>query len=155
MTRILQEPDFRALFESGPTALLIVLPDDPVFTMVAASDAYLRLSGVPREDLIGRGVFEVFRDNPKDPAGAERLCASFRRTIATNTPDRLSVCRYDLELPESGGDSFEERYWSALNTPRYRREWRRGIHRPLGRGGDRSVIRGTSRSPGQAGGALD
>jgi len=31
-------PDFRTLFEAAPNAIVVVLPDDPLFTMVAASD---------------------------------------------------------------------------------------------------------------------
>jgi PAS domain S-box-containing protein len=105
-----------ALFEGVPTAQLAVLPDDPVFTMVAASDAYLRLSGIGRQELLGRGLFEVFPDNPDENSadGAGKLRASLQRVMATLAPDKLPRQRYDVERP---GGGFEERYWDAVNTP--------------------------------------
>ncbi len=112
-------PDFRAFFESAPNAILVILPDDPAFTIVAASDEYIRVSGTKREDMVGRSVFDVFPDNPDDPAatGVHNQRQSFARVIATRTPDRLPLQRYDVARPPSGGGGFEERYWRALNSP--------------------------------------
>ena len=109
--------DVIALLEHAPTPMLVVLPDDPQFTIVAVTDAYLAVAGVRREDIIGRGTFEVFPDNPDDPAtkGIHNLRASFRRAIATSNPDRMPLQRYDVERPTEGG--FAECYWNALNTP--------------------------------------
>lgn len=39
-------PDFLAVFESSPAAILLVSSDDPVFTVLAVSDAYLKIAGV-------------------------------------------------------------------------------------------------------------
>ena len=58
-------PDFRRLFESAPGLYLVLAPD---LRIVAASDAYLRATMTHREDILGRGLFEVFPDNPDDPA---------------------------------------------------------------------------------------
>lgn len=112
-------PDYRALFESAPTAFLVVLPDDPVFTIVAASAAYLQMSGTKREDLFGRSVFEVFPDNPENSSasGLQSMRASFQRAIATRVPDKVPLQRYDVERSAKEGGGFEERFWSALNTP--------------------------------------
>jgi PAS domain S-box-containing protein len=57
--------DFRAFFESAPNALLVVLPNDPAFTIVAVSDEYVRVSGMKREEMVGRNLFHVFPDNPR------------------------------------------------------------------------------------------
>ena len=112
-------PDFRVLFESAPGAFLVLLPEDPVFTIVAASDDFVRLTNIRREDLLGQGVFEVFPDNPDNDAadGVRNLRASFRRVMATGVPDQMPMQRYDTgRLPAEGG-GFEERYWSVLNKP--------------------------------------
>src|SRR4051812_32857058 len=71
-------PDFRALFEATPGSFLVVAPDPPKFTIVAASDAYLNATMTRREDILGRGVFEVFPDNPRDPeaTGSRNLRSS-------------------------------------------------------------------------------
>ena len=92
--------DFRLLFESAPAPLLVVLPDDPVFTMVAASDGLVHATGLARENLLGRGLFEFFPD---------ALRASLRRAIATRSPDRvpLQCCRFarrGLNTPVLGPD---------------------------------------------------
>jgi len=57
--------DFRALFESAPGLYLVL---DPEFTIVAASDAYLAATMTKRDEIVGRGIFDVFPDNPNDPA---------------------------------------------------------------------------------------
>ena len=47
-----------------PDAYLVLLPDAPRFTIIAASHAYLRATLTRREEILGRGLFEVFPDNP-------------------------------------------------------------------------------------------
>ena len=111
--------DFRVLFESAPGAFLALLPDDPTFTIVAASNAYLSQVGVAGEQLIGRAVLEAFPGNPDDSAsnGPRNLQESFRRILATRQPDRMLLQRYDVERSPEHGGGFEVRYWSILNTP--------------------------------------
>src|SRR5208282_5243648 len=53
----------QGLFESLPALFLILTPD---LKIVSASDAYLQATMTTRENLLGRGVFEVFPDNPGD-----------------------------------------------------------------------------------------
>src|SRR4051812_5692811 len=86
-------PDFRALFESAPGAFIVVLPDDPAFTIVAVSDAYLRTTLTTREGTVGHALFEVFPDNPGDLAanGVRNLRASLREAIATKAAQRMPV----------------------------------------------------------------
>jgi len=109
-------PDFKALFESVPGLFLVLTPDEP-FTIVAASDAYLRATLTDRAGVLGRGLFEVFPDNPEDPAatGVANLRASLRRVLATRAADTMPVQKYDIRRPDAGG--FEERYWSLFNAP--------------------------------------
>lgn len=110
-------PDFRALFESVPGLYLVLTPD---FTIVAASDAYLRATLMTRDDILGRGLFEVFPDNPGDPGadGKLNLRASLKRVISQLAPDALPVQKYDIRRPESQG-GIEERYWSPVNSPAF------------------------------------
>jgi signal transduction histidine kinase len=112
-------PDFKALFEAAPGHFLVLLPDSPVFTIVAVSDRYLRATMTEREKIIGRGLFEVFPDNPEDSSasGTRNLAASLERVLATRSPDTMAVQKYDIQRPDSEGGGFEERHWSPLNTP--------------------------------------
>ena len=110
------EPDFRALFESAPGLYLVL---DPQLVIVAASDAYLAATMTERNDVIGRGIFEVFPDNPDDPAteGVRNLGASLTRVLRERVPDAMSVQKYDVRRPEAQGGGFEERFWSPRNSP--------------------------------------
>ena len=116
MSDSLPAPDFRLLFESAPGLYLIL---DPAHTIVAVSDAYLRATMTRREDIIGRGLFDVFPDNPNDPeaTGVRNLSASLMRVKQKKTADTMAVQKYDIRKPESEGGGFEERYWSPCNTP--------------------------------------
>ena len=114
MTEI--ELDYRLLFEASPDVLLVLLPDAPRFTMVAATGARLGLTFATREETIGRGIFELFPDNPDDPTadGTRNLRASLERVLATRAPDTMAVQKYDIRRPDG---TFEVRWWSPKNIP--------------------------------------
>jgi signal transduction histidine kinase len=109
-------PDFRLLFESAPGLYLVLTP---TFEIVAVSDAYLQATMTTREGILGRNLFDVFPDNPADPAatGVRNLKASLNRVLELRVPDAMAVQKYDVSRPESGGGGFEERYWSPVNSP--------------------------------------
>ncbi|HYF05116.1 MAG TPA: EAL domain-containing protein [Patescibacteria group bacterium] len=108
--------NFQALFEAAPDLFLVLKPDTPIFTIVAVSSAYARATMTKREEIIGKGLFKVFPDNPEDAeaTGTQNLCASLERVIASGQSDTMAVQKYDIPLP---GGGFEERHWSPLNTP--------------------------------------
>jgi signal transduction histidine kinase/CheY-like chemotaxis protein len=110
------EPDFKALFQSAPGLYLVLSPS---LQIVAVSDAYLQATMTKREDIIGRGLFEVFPDNPDDPqaTGVLNLHASLMRALKRKEPDAMAVQKYDIQRPVQEGGGFEERYWSPLNSP--------------------------------------
>jgi PAS domain-containing protein len=109
-------PDFRQLFQSAPGCYLVLAPDS---TIVAVSDAYLRATMTKRDEIVGRGLFDVFPDNPNDPAatGVANLRASLDRVVTHRRADTMAVQKYDIRRPESGGGGFEERHWSPVNSP--------------------------------------
>lgn len=110
------DSDFRLLFESLPGLVLVLLPDSPRFTLAAVSDSYLAATLTPRS-ILGKGLFEVFPDNPNDPAadGVRNLKASLNRVIASGHADRMALQKYDVARPD--GNGFEEKWWAPLNTP--------------------------------------
>ena len=109
------ELDFKLLFEESPEVLLVLLPDAPRFTMVAATGARWRATHTTSETL-GRGLFEVFPDNPDDPAanGTSNLRASLERVLKTRQPDTMPVQKYDIRGLDG---NFEAKYWSPKNLP--------------------------------------
>jgi signal transduction histidine kinase/CheY-like chemotaxis protein len=108
--------DFRLLFESAPGLYLVLASD---LTILAASEAYLSATLTRREQIVGRGLFDVFPDNPDDPGatGVSNLRASLDRVRAARVADTMAVQQYDIRRPESEGGGFEVRYWSPVNTP--------------------------------------
>jgi len=104
---------FENLFESLPGLYLVLAPD---LKIVAVSDAYLKATMTKREEIVGRNLFEVFPDNPDDPAatGTSNLRASLDRVRQTASADIMAIQKYDIRRPD---DSFEERYWSPINSP--------------------------------------
>jgi PAS domain-containing protein len=89
-------PDFRALFESSPGCFLVL---DPDLTIVAVSDEYLTATMTLREEILGRGLFEVFPDNPDDAeaTGEGNLRASLDRVRRDRVPDSMAVQKYDIQ----------------------------------------------------------
>ena len=112
----MKAPDFQVLFESAPGLYLVLTP---ALTIVAVSDAYLKATMTKREKILGRGLFEVFPDNPDDPAatGVRNLRVSLDRVLTHRVQDNMAVQKYDIRRPESEGGGFEERYWSPVNSP--------------------------------------
>ncbi|HEX5806278.1 MAG TPA: EAL domain-containing protein [Macromonas sp.] len=110
------EPPYQDLFNAAPGLYLVL---DPQFRIVAVNDAYTRATMTRREHIVGKHLFEVFPDNPDDPAtaGMRNLRASLMRTLQTAQPDTMPVQKYDIRKPAEDGGGFETRYWSPLNTP--------------------------------------
>jgi PAS domain S-box-containing protein len=108
---------FRVLFESAPGLYLVLTPDE--FSIVAVSEAYLRATMTERTAIMGRRLFDVFPDDPNDPAadGVRNLRASLERVKTTRTADVMEVQRYPVQRPENEGGGFEERFWSPINSP--------------------------------------
>ena len=105
--------ELKSLFESLPGLYLVLTPD---FKIVAASDAYLAATMTTREGIVGRGLFEVFPDNPDDPEanGESNLRASLNRVLTHGSADTMAIQKYDVRRPDG---TFDERYWSPINSP--------------------------------------
>lgn len=115
VSRDVVQVDFKALFESAPGLYLVLLPDER-YTIVGASEAYLAATMTDRS-IVGRGLFEVFPDNPQEAGatGQRNLRASLTRVVETGAPDAMAVQKYDIR--RKGSDEFEERHWSPVNSP--------------------------------------
>ena len=110
-------PNFQTIFEACPHPYLILDPD-PNFTIAAVDNSYLKVTGTERNAIIGRGLFEVFPDNPMDfsATGVGDLRMSLDRVLRDKVQDVMGVQRYDIPTGEADG-SFKVKYWSPVNTP--------------------------------------
>jgi serine phosphatase RsbU (regulator of sigma subunit) len=110
------EIDFAAVFQALPGAVAVLTPR---LEYACVNESYIRLSGRTPDQLIGRYVFDVFPDNPDgggDTSGVDDLKASLNRVLDTGERDSMALNRYDVERVDRPG-TFEERYWSTVNTP--------------------------------------
>ena len=74
--------DFSKVFESSPNLYLLLSPS---LQIIGLSDAYANATLTNRAEIIGRGLFEVFPDNPDDPSadGVSNLSASLSYVLAS------------------------------------------------------------------------
>ncbi|MCX5207820.1 SpoIIE family protein phosphatase [Kitasatospora sp. NBC_00240] len=105
--------DYAAVFRTLPGMVALLTPD---LVFADANEEFLRLSGRSRQQVVGRYLFDVFPDNPNDPAatGARNLAASLKRVAESGERDAMALQRYDVESPKRPG-VWEERYWSPVN----------------------------------------
>jgi PAS domain-containing protein len=108
--------DYKVLFDQS-SSLTVVM--DTGFTIVAASDAFLKATKTVRENIVGQGLFDVFPDNPADETanGKSKVLDSFNWVLKNKRPDKLPVVKYDIPKPESQGGGFEVKYWQAIHSP--------------------------------------
>jgi serine phosphatase RsbU (regulator of sigma subunit) len=107
--------DYAAVFQALPGAIALLTPE---LVFADANASYLRQAGRTRDQVVGGYVFDVFPDNPNNPAvsGARALEASLRRALETREIDAMELVRYDVESSERPGH-WIERYWSPVNAP--------------------------------------
>ncbi|MFG2797120.1 PP2C family protein-serine/threonine phosphatase [Streptomyces pseudovenezuelae] len=109
------DTDYRAVFQALPGMVALLTPE---LVYADANEEFLRMAGRRREEVVGRYLFDVFPDNPNDPAstGMRNLAASLGRVLETGERDAMALQRYDVEVPGRPG-VWEERYWSPCNAP--------------------------------------
>jgi two-component system, sensor histidine kinase len=108
--------DYKRAFEALPGSFYIVEPNAPVFTILSVSEELLKSTGKKREELEGKGIFEVFPENPVDEQskGPSIFRHSLQKVIQTKLSDTLPMLRYDVANTDG---VFEERYWIPVNKP--------------------------------------
>jgi PAS domain-containing protein len=108
--------DFRVLFEAAPGLYLVLTPD---LTITAVSDAYLRATVTQRQAILGRGILEVFPDNPDDPTatGVRNLSDSLERVLREKAKDILIVAATGWSQDEDRRHSKEAGFDHHLVKP--------------------------------------
>ncbi|WP_395764391.1 PAS domain-containing protein [Stutzerimonas balearica] len=111
-----QRPSFESLFRLSPNAYVLLAPD---LAILDANDAYLRLTGRRREEILGQRLHEAFAVDPQQPdaVNVAELLESFDRVLERRVPDTIPVIRYSISRQTERGPVFEDRYWSATHTP--------------------------------------
>jgi PAS domain S-box-containing protein len=104
-------------FKISPTPSLVLTPDAPKFTIAEVNNAYLQATNSKREDLMGKGIFEVFPDDHSDPTadGVKNLTQSLITVVKTKKSHKMANQKYNI--PIRGTSQFELRYWQPENIP--------------------------------------
>ena len=94
------------------------LLSDADFRIRAVNGACERVSGHPREGLLGRALFDAFPDNPADPDadGVANASASLELVFRRGVRHWMGVQRYDLPDRQNPGE-FVYRVWTPVNSP--------------------------------------
>lgn len=113
---ILSSENYKRLFHALPDAYLILAPNKE-FTIIEASDAYLKATNTRREQIMGRPLFEVFPDDPNvvNDSGVHNLTDSLTIVMEVKRQHEMAVQHYNIPRPEGG--PFEERWWAPRNSP--------------------------------------
>ena len=108
--------DFEALFRESPNAYFVISSD---YEIRDTNDAYLRLVGRAREELVGRNLFAAFPADPEgaNPNQAEELKDSLDRVFKTGKPDVLAVIHYPIPISTVEGEGFRDEFWSVAHHP--------------------------------------
>lgn len=100
------------LFSALPGCSVLLLPDAPIFTVIAATEDYLKMTGKSLQQIKGKGLFEVF---PLDAAGnsVAMARASLLETLNRKQQTEISL---GYDLPGADG-TIKERHWVVRNKP--------------------------------------
>lgn len=101
--------DFRAIFETIPTPLLLL---SPALAIVDVNQCYVEAVGRSRDALVGRHIFDAF---PASGESGRLLKESFQRVLRSGKADHLPTLPYPIPTPDE--TAMEERFWSASNVP--------------------------------------
>jgi PAS domain S-box-containing protein len=106
--------EFQRFFRTAKRSL-VLKANSPVFTVLAASDLYLELTHKNRNEVLGKGLFDVYPGNHADPTEKDSVFSSFTRVIETGMPDELPLFKYEITV--EGSLQKETHYWTNENEP--------------------------------------
>lgn len=111
MTAPVSPIDYRALFHQLPDNYLLLAPDG---ILLDNSDAHVQVSLLPREQAMGRHIFEAYPGDPQSQADLLASHEAVRRTLQAHV---MPLLRYDIARPAALGGGTEERYWQITHFP--------------------------------------
>jgi two-component system, OmpR family, sensor histidine kinase VicK len=109
---------FQWIFKQLHGSQMILKANPPDFTILAVSDKLLELGMKKREEIIGRGWFEVFVGNRQDPQARKQeqgLKESLDRMFKEKKEDAIPVQQFDVIDPATGEKIIK--YWAPINKP--------------------------------------
>jgi PAS domain S-box-containing protein len=110
--------EFQLVFDNLPGMYLLLAPDDPDYTILAANKSYRKTTRTTDVELEGNPVFTIFPDTKGafNAVGKKQLSELFKDVITSKKTNQVNQLRYDIPAND-GTDAFIESYWKIINTP--------------------------------------
>lgn len=107
--------DYEYIFSKLPERTLLLTPD---FVMVAATDAYYKITHTSPEQILNKNVFDVFPENEetKKHDGGKTLSHSLEHVCKTKKTHVMPTLRFDIKTKDSNG-KFTRHWWRVTNSP--------------------------------------
>jgi PAS domain S-box-containing protein len=105
-----------SLFNATPLPMLVLLPNDPVYTITRANFAFLNAANCKENDILGKSIFHVFQNHPEENNDAiNNILPSFRKVIAEKKADKMAVLKFKIQVNEN--NKTETKYFECENFP--------------------------------------
>ena len=100
----------------GSSNLYMLIDPRPGLRIVEVNAAYAEATLVDPARVGGQKLFQVFPDNPEDPAadGVSNLHRSLQHATRSGLTHEMPLQRYDVIGPDG---NFVVKYWRCTNTP--------------------------------------
>ncbi len=107
---------FVSAFKAIPFPILILFPDDPVFSVAEVNPAFLKIVNRNESDILGKSIFDFFPENKlKSPKPTNDLLKSLREVTSSKKPHKMPVQKY--VVGGEGNNNTEKRYFECENIP--------------------------------------
>jgi hypothetical protein len=114
--------DYQHVFRSLPGLYLLLAPDG---TILDHSEQHVQNALLPREQAVGRNIFEAY---PSAPESQQQLAASHEQVRRHRRPDTMPLVRYDLERPARAGRRQRGTLLAHYPLPHPRRAGGAAVH---------------------------
>ncbi|MGN6532669.1 MAG: PAS domain-containing protein [Ginsengibacter sp.] len=107
---------FVSIFKAISFPMLVVFPDDPVFSIAEVNPAFLKVANRKESDILGKSIFHFFRENkPESDEARNDLLKSLRKVTSSKKPDKMPIQKY--VVGDEGSNKPEKRYFECENIP--------------------------------------
>ncbi|MBU2018872.1 MAG: PAS domain S-box protein [Bacteroidetes bacterium] len=105
------------IFKNSSHPIFLLNTDDPFFTVLDANQSFLDISNRKVTELIGKGIFEVFPENPENTntLNQHSIRAALYGIIEGKPKDVVDEFRYDIQSEDKS--AFLTRYWQTTLSP--------------------------------------